>query len=155
MTHYNADRDNAKLLILQLLYGGTLNSWKKWNNITSATTTVTNLDTIFNNTTNNTNNNNITNNNTAESNTLNDPVFIKEFVAEFNNIQKVILKDNADFAELLKNHKIAIKSNIYNIKSSVISWLLMDYERRILEIIVKYINNNKLVLCYDGLLIPK
>lgn len=80
--------------------------------------------------------------------------FIDHFTEEFQNIKNIIYENNTELYQIIKNNKEKLKQYAGNIKSSVVSVLLQDYERRILEIMVNYVDTNKVVLCYDGFMLP-
>jgi hypothetical protein len=82
--------------------------------------------------------------------------FIKKFKSELKTISKIILANNSQLKNL-----IIKKKETKNIESSVCSYVLQEYENRILEVIYDYcvdegyIEDNNCVLTFDGLMIEK
>jgi hypothetical protein len=79
------------------------------------------------------------------------PDFIKEFITEFLSIAELVKQNNPELVKLLEDKN--------NPNGSIVSWFLQEWERRILEILYKYlikkkqISKNKCVLCFDGIMI--
>ena len=126
MSTYNVVKDQAKQLFIQLLYFGTFDSWC--------------------------NNHNIENKEPLK--------FIRKFKKELNVIGEIIVANNPKLTTEIEKKKEEqhIKDN--NIKGSVCSYFLQEYESRILEAIYLYCKEKKIieksvVVCADGLMIPK
>ena len=86
--------------------------------------------------------------------------FIKKFKKELNIIGEIIVANNQKLSKEIQKMKEEQHIKDYNIKGSVCSYFLQEYESRILEAIYLYckktkIINNSAVLCADGLMIPK
>ena len=87
--------------------------------------------------------------------------FIKKFKDELNTIGEIIVANNPKLLKAIQ--KIKEEQNItnYNLKGSLCSYFLQEYESRILETIYLYLLEKKLiinyncVLCADGLMIEK
>ena len=126
MTTYNVSKDDAKQLFIQLLYFGTFESWCKNHNIEGK-----------------------------------EPFkFITKFKKELNMIGEIIVVNNPKLSKDIQKRKEDQNITDYNIKGSVCSYYLQEYESRILETIYLYcyekkIIKNNVVLCADGLMIPK
>ena len=126
MQNYNVVKDQAKQLFIQLLYFGSFDSWCKNHNIENK-----------------------------------EPLkFIRKFKKELNNIGEIIVANNPKLLKEIEKKKEEQHIQDYNIKGSVCSYFLQEYESRILETIYLYckenkIINNSVVLCADGLMIPK
>lgn len=81
--------------------------------------------------------------------------FIYNFIQELKNISMKFIELNPDMLKIVK----ALQKK--NEKGSVMSIILQEKERRILESIYNYlitkkiINNNDCVLCFDGIMIKK
>ena len=86
--------------------------------------------------------------------------FIRKFKKELNVIGEIIVANNPKLSKEIQKMKEEQHIEDYNIKGSVCSYFLQEYESRILEAIYLYckktkIINNSAVLCADGLMIPK
>ena len=86
--------------------------------------------------------------------------FITEFKKELNLIGEVIVAKNPKLSKEIEKRKEEQHIKDYNIKGSVCSFFLQEYESRILETIFLYCQEKKIieksgVLCADGLMIPK
>ena len=86
--------------------------------------------------------------------------FVSKFKDELNLIGEIIIANNQKLANEIKKKKEEQNIKDYNLKGSVCSYFLQEYENRILETIFLYCKENKLinnncVLCADGLMIPK
>lgn len=86
--------------------------------------------------------------------------FIVKLKEELKNIGSVLVDGNKNLVELIKkkHQKLNIKNK--NINSSVVSFILQEYECQILETLYNHCTNKKIinndcVLCADGLMIPK
>jgi hypothetical protein len=126
MRGYGVIKDQAKQLFIQLLYFGSFDSWCKNHNI-------------------------------SNKEPLN---FITEFKKELNLIGEVVVAKNPKLSKEIEKKKDEQHIKNYNIKSSVCSLFLQEYESRILETIFLYCQEKKIiqksvVLCADGLMIPK
>jgi hypothetical protein len=125
MNTYSIKRDDAKTLFIRILYGGSYSEWLEENKF-------------------------------------------KEFIQEISDlnhsmwsINKKIVEANSDLHKwvLDKHENDEIKKKNYN--SSVVAYLLQEKEVQILEQLYiysvdkGYIKNNDVVLCADGLMIPK
>ena len=81
--------------------------------------------------------------------------FIYNFVNELKIISEIFIKANPDITKIIKSLQKK------NLKGSVMSIILQEKERLILESIYihlvdkKIINNNDCVLCFDGIMIKK
>ena len=91
----------------------------------------------------------------------NEPLrFISKFKTELNMIGEIIVSRNPKLCKVIQANKELKSIKHYNIKGSVCSYFLQEYESRILECIYlycmanDYIKNNA-VLCADGIMIPK
>ena len=117
MEKYNVQKDAAKALFIQLLYGGSFKNWSKSNNVTAQ-----------------------------------QGAFIMNFKKELDAITDVIVDKNPLVLKSISKAK-------GNIKGSVCSFFLQEYENRILESIYHYcvgqgyITDNDCVLCFDGIMI--
>jgi hypothetical protein len=88
-----------------------------------------------------------------------------EFLTNFKNELKIngdiIVNNNIDIVKEVKKRKEEQNKHDFNLNSSVVSYYLQEYERRILETIYNYciekgyIRNNIAVLCADGLMLEK
>ena len=126
MTTYNVIKDQAKQLFIQLLYYGTFESWC--------------------------NNHNIENREPLR--------FINKFKKELNIIGELIVANNPKLSKEIQKKKEEQHIKEYNLKGSVCSYYLQEYESRILETIYLFCKEKKIidksvVLCADGLMIPK
>ena len=126
MRGYGVVKDQAKQLFIQLLYFGSFDSWCKNHNI-------------------------------SNKEPLN---FITEFKKELNLIGEVVVAKNPKLSKEIEKKKEEQHIKDYNIKGSVCSFFLQEYESRILETIFLYCQEKKIieksvVLCADGLMIPK
>ena len=86
--------------------------------------------------------------------------FINKFKDELNIIGEIIVANNSKLSKAIQKRKEEQHITKYNIKGSVCSYFLQEYESRILETIYLYavkqhIVNNDCVLCADGLMIKK
>jgi len=86
--------------------------------------------------------------------------FITKFKRELNMIGEIIVVNNPKLSKDIQKRKEEQNIKDYNIKGSVCSYYLQEYESRILETIYLYcyekkIIKNNCVLCADGLMIPK
>ena len=86
--------------------------------------------------------------------------FITKFKKELNLIGEIIVAKNPKLSKDIQKRKEEQNIKDYNIKGSVCSYYLQEYESRILETIYLYcyekkIVKNNCVLCADGLMIPK
>ena len=86
--------------------------------------------------------------------------FILKFKNEINMIGEIIVANNPKLSKTIQKNKEEQNKKEYNIKGSVCSYFLQEYESRILETIYFYcyekkIIKNNCVLCADGLMIPK
>ena len=88
--------------------------------------------------------------------------YLTELKTELNNIGNIIVASNPVLKKVIQDKKTkgTNKPSEQEIKASLCSTYLQEYENRILETIYEYsINNNYItdnaVLCYDGLMIPK
>jgi len=95
-------------------------------------------------------------NDTIDINDDNDLIsFVINFENELKNINNDFSIDNPDLLKKIKKNKD------YNIYGTLLSYILQEYENRILETIYKhcvenkYIVNNVAVLCFDGIMIEK
>ena len=83
--------------------------------------------------------------------------FILKFKEETSIIGDVILKNNPKILKAMEK----LEKEKENIKGSLISYYLQEYECQILETVYlycvknRYIENNNCSLCFDGLMIPK
>ena len=85
--------------------------------------------------------------------------FIRKFKKELNVIGEIIVANNPKLSKEIEKKKEEQHIKDYNIKGSVCSYFLQEYESRILEAIYLYCKENKIieksvVLCADGLMIP-
>ena len=125
MNKYNVNRDDAKKLFIIMLYGGSYEKWLKKQNKTEV---------------------------------------IKELL-NFNNsmweINKTIVEINPELNEWVLNKHMNDKNKKFNYHSSVVAFFLQEKEVQILEQLYiystkkQYIKNNNVVLCADGIMIPK
>ena len=81
--------------------------------------------------------------------------FIREYTNELKGIGLEIVSANPKLLAKLKKHKE--KSNI---TATLVSTILQEYEKRILECVHNYLRRNGVinrnaVLCFDGIMIPK
>ena len=87
--------------------------------------------------------------------------FINDFQNEIKLIGEIIISNNIKLKQIIEKHKEDKHIINYNIKGSICSYFLQDYECKILETIYtycienKYIINNNAVLCADGLMLEK
>jgi len=86
--------------------------------------------------------------------------FITEFKKELNLIGEVVVAKNPKLSKEIEKKKEEQHIKDYNIKGSLCSFFLQEYESRILETIFLYCQEKKIieksvVLCADGLMIPK
>ena len=119
MTEFNVSRDSAKILFLQMMYGGSYKSWCKNNGIKHATV----------------------------------PGYITRFNTEIHDMYPQLLEYFKPEIKYLKAHGKPEKT--YNENGSLVSWIMQNYERKILECMVGYIKEHglqyqSLVLCFDG-----
>ena len=86
-------------------------------------------------------------------------IFILKFQKELIKNCEILIEHNKNIFEDIKQYKMKNNKPLDNLKSSVCSHILQEYERRILEKVFifccdnGYIKNNNCVLCYDGLMI--
>ena len=98
-------------------------------------------------------NNNIENKETSS--------FIINFQNEIKLIGEIIVLKNNKLKKVIEKQKEEKNIRNYNMKGSICSYFLQDYECKILETIYnycvenRYIINNNAVLCADGLMIEK
>lgn len=119
MTEFNVSRDSAKILFLQMMYGGSYKSWCKNNGIKHATV----------------------------------PGYITRFNTEIHDMYPQLLEYFKPEIKYLKAHGKPEKT--YNENGSLVSWIMQNYERKILKCMVGYIKEHglqyqSLVLCFDG-----
>lgn len=156
MSDYKIDRDTAKKLVLMLLHFGSYNSWLKNSVLIPRIMKEQNLkekddaalyleDAIKN----------------GEITMKPADPFIFLFVKERDEYAKKIINANPDLAkDIDKRKKIQGKSD-YNRAGAVVSYFLQHIENLFLETIFSwcvdngYIKDNKVVLCYDGIMIDK
>ena len=87
--------------------------------------------------------------------------FITKLKSELNLIGEVIVSKNNKLSKLIEKKKDEQKIKDYNLKATVCSYFLQQYENLMLETIYSYcvsknyITNNNCVLCADGIMIPK
>ena len=87
--------------------------------------------------------------------------FIKKFKDELNTIGEIIVGNNPKLLKAIQKIKEEQNVKSYNLKGSLCSYFLQEYESRILETIYLYlleknlIINYNCVLCADGLMIEK
>ena len=86
--------------------------------------------------------------------------FIVKFKNELKTIGEIIVGNNPKLSKAIEKRKEEQNIKDYNLKGSVCSYFLQEYESRILEAIFLYLKeqniiNNDCVLCADGLMIPK
>ena len=100
---------------------------------------------------------------------IEDSKLVYAFKQELTVISNTIMKHNETFFNLI-NMETKVKSKIDNKGEKqtytnplgrAMSIFLQDYERRVLDVVFKYMLDNKfivndeVILCYDGLMIPK
>lgn len=123
---FGVSKDDAKNLFISILYYGSFETWAQKHNITAKT-----------------------------------PLFIKNLKNEMKIIGSIILQNNPEIVELIKKRKNKQNKKNYNEIGSVVSYYLQEIECRILETIYIYcidnkiIEDNKVILCADGLMIEK
>jgi len=123
MTTYNVDKNDAKKLFIQLIYFGSFESWA--------------------------------NNKTTKS----ELIEIINFKKELNFIGTKIIANLKPLLKIITKHKESNGINEFNEIGSTISYFLQEIECKILETIFKYcitnkvIEDNRCVLCADGLMI--
>ena len=123
-------KDEAKELFIRFLYFGSFDKWLKDNNII---------------------------NNFPPDNEI--VQFIFKFQKELIKNCELLINHNKTIFESIRNYKITMGKTLDNIKSSVCSHILQEFEKRILEEVFiyccnnGYIKNNNCVLCYDGIMI--
>lgn len=84
---------------------------------------------------------------------LDTPSFLVDLKKEFDTMAELILKANPKFEESICFEK---KDNV---KGTIVSWFLQEYERRLLESLFEFlrkskqIKNRNCVLCFDGIMI--
>lgn len=128
MKLYNVSRDQAKKLFIILLYFGSFETWIKAEKL---------------------------------SDDLKPNEFITKFIEDRNTYGKYIEDANEDIYLEVQQNKTKANKFEYNEMGSVVSIWCQEIENRILEEIVKYckkmryIINNVVVLCYDGIMIEK
>ena len=86
--------------------------------------------------------------------------FIIKFKCELNMIGEIIVSKNPKLCKAIQSRKEEQNIKNFNIKGSVCSYFLQEYESRILECIYLYCVKNKIisnnaVLCADGIMIPR
>ena len=86
--------------------------------------------------------------------------FIRKFKKELNVIGEIIVANNQKLSNDIEKNKEEQHIKDYNLKASVCSYFLQEYESRILECIYLYCKETNIiyksvVLCADGLMIPK
>ncbi len=129
MDTYGVNRKSAKNLFIQIIYGGSFMGWYKENG----------LDACF-----------------KDGIVILD--FIDRYATEIKQIQRIISSQNMILHELRDKSKKKLK-NTDNLDGSILSYVLQDYERRVLEVIFEYclkngyIKNSIVSLCYDGIMI--
>jgi hypothetical protein len=129
----NKLKDSSKALFIRLLYFGEPERWFKDNNIESK--------------------------DTKDRYTINK--FIFSFQKELNEIGDIIVEKNIELVNIVKKRKQDQNKKKYNLKGSVVSYFLQEYENQILEtmytycVFDRYITNNVAVLCADGFMITK
>ncbi len=98
----------------------------------------------------------------AKENNINAEIIkpIEKLKDELKSIGNVLLENNKELNDLLNNKSIITKKKVKNITSSVVSFILQEWECQILEQLYLYcqdkkITNNNAVLCADGIMIPQ
>jgi P4 family phage/plasmid primase-like protien len=125
---YNVSIDIAKNLFIRLIYGGSINEWIKQNKLIQ-----------------------------NESSEI--YKYITSFTYELKNISQIIIHNNPILVHDIKKYKESLKKSVWD--ASYVSYYLQEYEERILQIVYKYLLNNKYIknnivsLCYDGIMILK
>jgi hypothetical protein len=131
MAHYGVNKDIAKSAFIGPMNGGSIDAWQKTNAPTKMTLP-----------------------------------YLKQYEEE---MKKSIIKQLVNHPNNKKIYKQALKMNEEKIKAgkkefdnpegTFMSQLLGENERTVLQIMVKYITDtyktNELILCHDGLMIPK
>jgi hypothetical protein len=85
---------------------------------------------------------------------------IEKLKDELKSIGNVLLENNKELSDLLTNKSIITNKKVKNITSSVVSFILQEWECQILEQLYLYcqdkkIVNNNCILCADGIMIPQ
>ena len=126
MQTYNVNKDDAKRLIIRLMYLGGYKSWAEDLKIDK------------------------------------EPIsFIKNIKDELKKIGAIFNDEYKDLSKLIEKSKKQKNIQSYNEASSVMSYVLQEWECQILEIVYKYlcskdlIVNRDCVLCADGIMIRK
>ncbi len=125
---YSVNRDTAKELLIRLIYCGSIKSWIKDYNL-----------------------------NTYESSYI--YKYITSFSTELKNIADIITKYNKQLVNDIDKHKKEKGQNAWN--ASYMSFFLQEHEERVLQTVYTYLLNNKYIknnivsLCHDGIMILK
>lgn len=87
--------------------------------------------------------------------------FIRKIREELKKIGAVLSSEYKDLEKLIEKNKKSKNIKNYNIESSIMSYVLQEWECQILTTIYKYMSENAYivnrdcVLCADGIMIPK
>ena len=123
-------KDEAKDLFIRLLYFGSFEKWMTDNNIIDNFTEINEIMT-----------------------------FIYKFQKELIKNCEYLISKNNDVYEAIKRDKGTRGKKMDNLKASVCSHILQEFEQRILEKVFiycrdnGYIKDNNCILCYDGIMI--
>lgn len=134
-------RDRAKELFLRLLYFGTFENWCNETKDSDGNIIYPEIN-IY-----------------AFANASDFTFYINELVKELSIIGDHIMNANPKLVKEIQKSKEKNNEVEYNLKSSVVSFLLQEYEITILECIYQYcvkkyyILNNVCVLCADGIML--
>ena len=139
MRAYGCSREDIKVLMIKYCYGGGIDRWITKHNIDTTKCSPEGI--------------------------LNDKIIeipmMKAFHDSMGLIDREISLKNPELCDIvLKNKKAQGKEN-YNLFGTVCSFVLQEYELRVLETIYKYcidmkiINKGVCVLCADGMMIEK
>lgn len=140
---YGCDREAAKNFFIITIYGGSFHTW------------ITNKEIDFDKCANFVKGEQNGNKVIKELNSM------TQFRNDIKNIQKVIFENNEEITQIA--HEIKKEKGItdYNITGTVCSYVLQEWEVRILECVFKYcfdkkyIRNDICVLCADGLILER
>ena len=120
---FDVDRDAAKVLFLELMYGGTFESWCKNYGVSAQV-----------------------------------PLWLNEMIECIKGVYSDILSHYPDEIKLLEENGKPEKE--YNRDAALISWILQDTERQLLEVMINYLARygksvTNCVLCFDGFMMLK
>ena len=142
--HYGCDREKAKKLFIILLYGGGFKKWIEANEITPEMV-LEHDKTLVN----------------EDTQEILELTSIREFRLEMADINTRVLESNPKLKTIVIENKLKQGKDKFNLGGTMCSFMLQEYEIRILEQLFLYcsengyIKNGIAVLCADGMMIEK